>query len=384
MKKVRIRLALIVGVSFVLTFSFVLAVFNWLMLRQIRQNAGDSLEYLLREPADETPPLTFYMTSILFLDSDFSVIPYYEISEEESQKEAAIAQWCRAHPQFDRIQRAAILDRRYYLVMSETAGYSGGLEITVSYVDVSGEMALMRSINLAILAVMLLMGAGASALGYLTGTQIERGQMIQKTFFENTSHELKTPLTAIRGFAEGMLTNVITDHPLAAKVILGETEKMTALVEDILTSARLESGAVKLHLEDVRLRDVIEDCLLPLEGSIRRRNLRIELDIQGWSLSADRNQLEHALNNILTNAIKYAASQISITYTGRTLTVWNDGGSLSGEDMKHIFDRFYTGERGNTGIGLALTREIAALHGWKLSARRYNGGIGFIFRFTDR
>ena len=100
MKKVRIKLALIVGVSFVLTFSLVLAVFNLLMLHQIRQNASDSISYLVSEPEDEAPPLTFYMSNILALDADFSVIPYYETSQEEAQREQAIAQWCAEHQEF--------------------------------------------------------------------------------------------------------------------------------------------------------------------------------------------------------------------------------------------------------------------------------------------
>ncbi len=381
MKKVRVKLALTVGVSFILTFSLVLTVFNLLMLHQIKQNASDSIRYLISEPEDETPPLTFYTSNMLSLDADFSVIPYYQTSEEEAQREQAIAQWCIEHQEFDQLQQASIMGRNYYLMMAETAGYGGGHEVSVMYVDATGEITLMRGINIAILFVMLLMGAAASALGYLTGTQIERSQAIQKTFFENASHELKTPLTAIRGFAEGMITDVISDHRFAARVILGETEKMTSLVEDILNSARLESGTVKLHLEEINLREVIEDCLLPLEGAVRKRDLDISLNIQVWPIAADRDQLEHALNNVLSNAIKYAESQIVIHYDGESLVIWNDGDRLSREDLKHIFDRFYTGKNGNTGIGLALTKEIVELHGWKLCAQKYNGGVGFIFTF---
>lgn len=384
MKKVRIKLALLVGVSFVVTFSIVLGIFNWLMLHQIKSNADISIQYLLLGNEDKIPRQTLYMADIVWLDADYVVVSKFESTEEQERIDNGIALWCSAHPGFDRLQRASASGRDYYLSMMETTDYDGSYEITVLYVDVTGEMALIRSINIAILFVMLFMGIGVSALGYFTGVQIERSQAAQKTFFENTSHELKTPLTSIRGFAEGLITGVMGDHELAAKIILGETKKMTLLIDDILTTARLESGAVKLQLESVDLREMIEDCLLPLEGAIRKRGLHIELDIQEGQVSADPNQLEHALNNVLTNAIKYADSMIVLKYDGENLSILNDGCQLSDEDLRHIFDRFYIGKTGNTGIGLALTKEIAELHGWKLRAEKYHHGIGFIFTIPSK
>lgn len=380
MKQIKIKLALLVGVSFVLTFSIVLGVFNWVMLHQIKRNASDTINYLESGNEEDIPNQTLYLSDVLYLDENYTAIPVFQISKEREQQEAEIARWCSEHRTFGQLRRAPISGREYYLTAVKDAGEGA---IAVLYVDITGEVALIHSINIAILFVMLLMGAGASALGYLTGTQVERSQAAQKTFFENTSHELKTPLTSIRGYAEGMLTGVMDDHKQAAKVILSETEKMTLLVDDILSCARLESGAVQLQKERISLRKLIEDCLLPLEGAIRKRDLHVELKIQRMQIEADPNQLEHALNNILTNAIKYADSKILVQFDGEKLTIWNDGGHLSDEDVKHIFDRFYTGKTGNTGIGLALTKEIATLHGWKLQAEKYDGGIGFIFSFDD-
>lgn len=384
MKTIRVKLAFTVSVSFVLTFSVVLAVFNYIMIHQIERNSGDSIRYLIDEPEDEVPPLTLYMSNVLFLDADYTLISKFEVSARQERTESAIAQWCSEHQGFNQLRHLSVLGRDYYLSMVETAGDEGFYEIVVWYVDVSGEMSMMRSINLAVLLVMFLMGIGASILGYFTGVQIEHSQAAQKTFFENTSHELKTPLTSIRGYAEGMLTEVITDHRLAAQVILGETEKMASLVDDILTSARLESGAVKLHLEHVNLRELIEDCLLPLEGAVRKRGLSVDLNIRPGQIIADPNQLEHALNNLLTNAIKYAESQILVEYDGERLTIWNDGSRLSMEDLKHVFDRFYIGKTGSTGIGLALAKDIAELHGWKLRVTTSNEGVGFVFLMRNK
>ncbi len=379
MKRLRCRLALGVGFVFITAFGLVLGIFNWQMDRQIRQNSLDSIDYILTE-SEELPPLTLYMSGLLFLDEDYQLDQKFVQTPEQEQQEIELARWCGENRVARELVRAGVGNRIYYLKMIPSEEEDGYYEVTVVYVDVTGEMALIRSINIAVLVVILVTGLGASGLGYLTGRQIEQSQEAQKKFFENTSHELKTPLTSIQGFAEGLLTGVMEDSKRAAKVILGETEKMTALIEDILTSARLESGTVKLNLEPVDLPALVEDCLMPLEGAVRKRHLHIERYMEPGTVTADPAQLERALNNVLTNAIKYADSQIVLLYDRKELTVWNDGDGLSDEDLRHIFDRFYTGKTGNTGIGLALTKEIAELHGWRLSVKRMKGGVGFVFR----
>lgn len=380
MKKIKFKLALISGISFVLAFSAVILAVNIILFHQIEQNASDSIYYYLSvENWEGTPHQAIYMPNIISLDKNYNVFPeLYSVEQEQSA--AAIAKWCSENRRFNELQHAVISGRTYYLTaISDSADEI--YEIIVLYIDVSGEKLLIRSINAAVFAVMIVMGIAASLLGWLTGTQIEKNQTAQKKFFENTSHELKTPLTAIRGYAEGLMTGIIDDNRKAAEVILNETEKMTMLIDDILFSARLESGAVKLNKESVNIREKAEDCLLPLEGYIKKRGLNIELDIHGGSVAADPNQFEHALNNVLINSVKYAESRIVINYSDNKLTVWNDGCYLSDKDLKHIFDRFYIGKNGNTGIGLELTKEIAELHGWQMKVEKINDGIGFIFKF---
>lgn len=384
MKKIKIRLMLLVGVSVIATFFIVLSVFNLSMMYQIKRNVMESVDYMLAENEEEIPEQTIYLSNLLSLDSNYSVISKFDITEWQEHIEEGIAVWCSEHRILNKIMRAHILDRDYYLTMMETTDYDGNYEILVLYVDISGEMQLIRSINIAILIVMFFMGIGAGTLGYMTGNQIERSQTAQKTFFENTSHELKTPLTAIRGYAEGLLTDVVRDDKKAAHIILKETEKMTLLIDDILSCARLESGNITLKTETVNLREMIEDCLLPLEGTVRKKNLQIEIDIEDGQITADPNQLERALNNVLTNAMKYANRKIQLNYDGEKLKIWNDGNELTDEDMKHIFDRFYIGNSGSTGIGLALTKEIASLHGWKLQVEKSRQGIAFVFDFNNR
>ena len=216
----------------------------------------------------------------------------------------------------------------------------------------------------------------------MIGRRLEQSAKAEKQFFENTSHELKTPLTSIRGYAEGIQTGVITDYKKTGKVITKETEKMSRLIEEILLSAKLESGAMQLHRESMELNEFVEECLMPMEGAVLSRGLDVELSLEPHKVSADPDRLEQAISNLITNALKYAKSRLSIKLEKGLLTIQNDCDYISDNDLAHLFDRFYTGEKGNTGIGLSLAKEIIELHGWKISAGRTNDGIVFAINLS--
>lgn len=178
-----------------------------------------------------------------------------------------------------------------------------------------------------------------------------------------------------------MLTDVMTDYKKSSVIILKEVEKMSLMVEDILSSSKIESGAVKLHLESENLSEMIEECLMPLEGEIRKKNLDIRLGLNDFTINADSDKMCHALNNIIVNAIKYAKDYISIYNQKNILTIENDGCNLSDDELAHIFERFYTGRNGNTGIGLSLAKELIELHGWKLKAKKHDNQMFMTIEF---
>lgn len=383
MKSVKHKLAVMVGVFVLLALVLVFTVFNLAMGRQIEAKARESLERTLVwdyhgwEDYDYDDYDSYiYVTLVMILDQDY--VPTGDQSNY-TPRDLRIANWCQENRETGVVRQAQIDGGSYYIEIGD-GGYDwNDGKYTAAYVDVTGEQMLIRSINLVFLFIMVVMGFGGWAAGYVVGAQIEKGQEIQKKFYENMSHELKTPLTAIQGYAEGVETGILEDSRQAARVISGETRKMSRMVEEILCLARLESGAVKLRREPVDVGEFVEDCLLPLEGAIRKRGLEVELQIGDGAISADPEQLEHALMNVLTNAIKYADNRIVLRYEAGVLTVWNDGDRLSNEDMGHLFDRFYTGKGGKTGVGLALAKEIVELHGWSLHAKRADDGICFIF-----
>ena len=332
-----------------------------------------------------------------------------------SEKEKSILDWSKTHAVEDLRQEK--IDGQIYYLKGEPLKYG----TVIAYVDVTGEFDMIRRVNVIFLCAALVIGIFGSLAGYLLGKRMEQAQLAQKQFFENTSHELKTPLTAIRGYAEGIEKGVITDYPKTGRVINAQVEQMSTLVEGILGIAKIESGALPLKKEELELSDFIQDCLMPLEGVVKSRNLQVDLVMDrlvGRKILADPDQLEHAITNLFTNAIKYAGSRIVVTtgpmanvgvdtvkrpagvkarteeaavqgqaktaFSGtpvKEILIWNDlpdVNTVNENDLVHIFDRFYTGTNGNTGIGLALAKEIIGQHGWSISAER--GGEGIMFR----
>ena len=249
------------------------------------------------------------------------------------------------------------------------------------YVNVSSEEQLIKTVSISLYIIMAICLAGACLAGFFMGKKIETDQNRQKQFFENASHELKTPLMSIQGYAEGLQAGVISEPEKATKVILSETDKMTGLVNDILSISRLESGAYKIKKEPVFMQEFLSECLTSMEAAIYEKQLRVSFDVAPTAIEADRAQLEKAVRNILSNAIRYAKSEIRIFFDGKKLVIWDDGTPISEESLKHLFERFYTGQNGNTGIGMSLTKEIVEQHGWKIKAENTQAGAQFVITF---
>ena len=211
----------------------------------------------------------------------------------------------------------------------------------------------------------------------------------QKQFFQNASHELRTPLMSIQGYTEGIQLGVFTTDD-ASSVILEESKKMTELVDDILYLSRLNDvQASELKLSLVPLNPLLTSCAERIKIIADQANKQVIKNFQSTadiSIETDAHKLERALINILTNAIRYAENNIqfitAIENDELTIIITNDGPLIDEKDLPHIFDRFYKGKDGNTGIGLAITQDIVTKLSGHIVAKNLNEGVQFIMTFS--
>ena len=378
MNKTRYKIATLTGSAVMAAMLLSLLILNIVFNKKIERRAENAIknaftlysdEYLNYESENDTGSL--YYASLVYMGADSENRD--DIYQILTPKEKKLIDWYETHPS-DEMQRAKINEATYYM-KARTEYYEDNNERLLAYVDVTGEPELVKEISFGVLLDAFVIAALGAAIGYFLGKKLEQNDKAQKTFFENTSHELKTPLMAICGYAEEIEMGVITDYSQAGRMIVSQTERMSKLIEDILYLSKMESGTEPLKCEPIEMASLVQDILMPLEGIVNRRNLSVSLELDEGYVNGDPEKLEHAVANLITNSVKYACSQIEISWKNQVLSIWNDGGELSTEDFSHMFERFYTGQNGNSGIGLALSKEIVEMHGWKLSAKNDRHGI---------
>ena len=207
----------------------------------------------------------------------------------------------------------------------------------------------------------------------------------QRQFVTDASHELKTPLMAIQGYAEGIQAGVM-DTASAAEVILAESDRMTELVDELLDISKIDMGRQPLTLSEMDVRELLYDSIRAVEPAAAAGGIAIVPDFpeEPVMVSCDDTRLRRAVANILSNGVRYARSELRLTCCADkrhvTIRIQDDGDGIAEADLPHIFERFYMGKSGKSGIGLALTREIIHLH--KGTIRAYNGDGGAVFEIT--
>ncbi|HMJ90191.1 MAG TPA: ATP-binding protein [Candidatus Acidoferrum sp.] len=214
-------------------------------------------------------------------------------------------------------------------------------------------------------------------------TRIRQLENTRREFVANVSHELRTPLSLIKGYVETLLDGGAREDPELTTKFLRTIERhsnrLTNLIEDLLTISRLESGQITLQLRAVPLRSFVEHLLSDLHARATERGVTIENqlapELQG---RADPDRLEQVLVNLLDNAIKYGRAGGRVEVRGRALAeqvelcVADDGPGIPAEAKERIFERFYRVDRarsretGGTGLGLAIVKHIVQSHGGKV------------------
>ncbi|MDO4271100.1 MAG: ATP-binding protein [Eubacteriales bacterium] len=226
----------------------------------------------------------------------------------------------------------------------------------------------------------------------------ERIDNMRREFIVNVSHELKTPIALIQGYAEGLTAGVADDpedRNFYCDTIAEEADRMNKLVMQLLNLSKLELGAEQTYFEDVDLHALCEEAVRKTAVLCESRRLTVRCDDTVAAVRTDAGLLEQVLMNYLSNAIRYTADggRIEITAArteaGVRLAVFNEGDGLPEEELPKIWEKFYRTDRarsrenGGTGIGLSLVRAIAdTLHG-VCGAENVDGGIVFWFELPD-
>ncbi len=220
----------------------------------------------------------------------------------------------------------------------------------------------------------------------------------RRSFVANVSHELRSPLTSMKGFLEAMQDGTIPpeNYPEYIEIVLNETRRMVTLVNDLLDLARIESGTIQLHFEVFDVNELIRRTLLTFEARLVENEMEMEVRFaqEQCSVYADPAQIGQVLRNLIDNAIKYSPKGRSLfvsTYSMRKtvyVTVRDNGIGIPQEDVPHVFDRFYKVEKAHTptpqmgsGLGLSIVKRIIESHGQSITVRSARGR-GTQFTFT--
>ena len=230
-------------------------------------------------------------------------------------------------------------------------------------------------------------------------TRMRHYEAIRRDFVANVSHEIKTPVTTIKGFAETLLDGALDDRHDAERflrIIVGQADRLSAIIEDLLSLSSLESGSedATISLERGSIRDVLQVALDVCEMKAGAKHITLGLRCPE-DLYAEINPplLEQAVVNLIDNAIKYSpdGSAVGVSATvegaGLSITVTDAGRGISREHLTRLFERFYRVDKarsrdmGGTGLGLSIVKHIAVAHGGWVAVESAPG-LGSTFTIT--
>jgi two-component system phosphate regulon sensor histidine kinase PhoR len=220
-------------------------------------------------------------------------------------------------------------------------------------------------------------------------SEVERVEKTRRDFIANVSHELRTPLTSICGYAETLIESdgLLNDSAREfLQVIRRNADRMGRLTEDLLVLARVESGEEKLDLRAYPARQLLAESASSMQENARSADVEISVeDIPDWSVLCDSYAVHQVFGNLISNAIRYAASGKKIIIGaqeqpgGIEFFVRDFGPGIASEHLPRIFERFYrvdkarSRESGGTGLGLAIVKHIVLNHG---GAVRVESSVG--------
>lgn len=227
-------------------------------------------------------------------------------------------------------------------------------------------------------------------------TRLKQLERTREEFVANVSHELRTPLSLIRGYTETLLDGAKENAELTAKflkTIQRNAERLQLLIEDLLTISELESGRLKMNLQPVTLRPLVERILEDLKAQAHARSVTLRNELPELTAHADADRLQQVFGNLIGNAIRYGRTEGTVVISGTSidgmmeLCVRDDGPGIPAAAQDRVFERFFRAdkarsrEQGGTGLGLSIVKHIVQSHGGKVWVKS-ELGKGAAFYFT--
>jgi two-component system, OmpR family, phosphate regulon sensor histidine kinase PhoR len=221
-------------------------------------------------------------------------------------------------------------------------------------------------------------------------TQLRRLELVRRDFVSNVSHELKTPLTAIQALIETVIDDwqmeVETRNDFLLRTLV-QSERLQALIADLLLLSRVESKESALRLQEVEMKQLIEESVSGLLPAAEAKSIKLQIIVEDGDLTVtgDREMLRQAVGNLVDNAIKYSPTESYVEVRldkkdlNALIVVSDNGPGVPVEDQERIFERFYrvdkarSREVGGTGLGLAIAKHIALLHHGSIRVKSHPG-----------
>ncbi len=225
--------------------------------------------------------------------------------------------------------------------------------------------------------------------------ELNRLEDSRRSFVANVSHELRSPITCMRGYVQAMQDGVIPeeDMPRYYQIVLDETDRLTGLVNDLLDLSRLESGKFPLALAPFDANELVRRVLINFEPRIDAKGIAVDVQLADGPLRvmADANRINQVVSNIIDNAVKFmdgADSRLTVRTAreGKSVrfTIANNGPRIAEADLPYIFERFYKADKAHTsgqgtGLGLSICQRILQQHGSKIEVRSDERETAFEF-----
>lgn len=225
-------------------------------------------------------------------------------------------------------------------------------------------------------------------------TEFKNLELMRKDFVANVSHELKTPITSIRGFAETLVDGEVEDKESVKEftgIIYEESKRLQVLIDDLLILSRLERDEFKLKVSDIEVTALVKDIIPMIKRYAAEKKITFSVDIdEALTIQGDQEKLKQVLINLLTNAVNYTPEEEEVTLSIHELDnqaciqVKDSGIGIDDEFIARIFERFYRVDRarsrntGGTGLGLAIVKHIIELHEGEIEVKsELNKGTSF-------